>query len=309
MSRRKDSDEAYVLDLCDSILGTRSLRQFSFPFLVGDAGIKLLVDAYYPRLKLVVEYREKQHSEEVKLFDQKWTRSGMTRDRQRARYDQLRRDILPAHGITLIEIDYTELPHRKAGRRLLRTDGDRATLERRLNPHISGLLLNRNGRRTPDADSYVAELNEQLSSYRENILGICEKGAFTHLGKRVSYGHILPMGDKWTNILERFQPEIRAYIEASGVALHRYFHHLNSSQAFALNLFFPFFKRRQSAVLLRALGLHGTAWQWGFEQRRKGQMSMCFGVPRRKPARSSPLGAKSSLSSGSSALQRQMRTT
>ena len=265
MSRRKDSDEAYVLDLCDSILGTRSLRQFSFPFLVGDAGTKLLVDAYYPRLKIVVEYREMQHSEEVKLFDRKWTRSGMTRDKQRARYDQLRRDVLPAHGITPIEIDYSELPHRKAGRKLLRTDGDRAILEARLHPHIASLHLNPNGRRTPDVDSYVATLNEQLSSYRENILGVREKGTFTHLGKQLSYGHILPTGHKWMNILEPFQPEVRAYIEASGVELHRYFHHLNSSQAFALNLFYPFFKRRQSAVLLKALGLHGTAKQWGFE--------------------------------------------
>lgn len=265
MSGREASDEAYILDLCDSILGTRSLRQFSFPFLVGDAGTKLLVDAYYPRLKLVVEYREKQHTEEVKLFDRKWTRSGMTRDKQRARYDQLRWEVLPTHGITSIEIDYSELPHRKADRKLLRTDGDRAILEARLNPHISSLRLNRNGRQTPDVDSYVATLNQQLSSHRENILGIREKGVFTHLGKQLSYGHILPTRDKWANILTPFQPEIRAYIEASGVELHRYFHHLNSSQAFALNLFYPFFKRRQSGLLLKALGLRGTAKQWGFE--------------------------------------------
>lgn len=29
MSRRADSDEAYVLNLCDIVLGTRSLRQFA----------------------------------------------------------------------------------------------------------------------------------------------------------------------------------------------------------------------------------------------------------------------------------------
>lgn len=265
MSRRKDSDEAYILDLCDSILGTRSLRQFSFSYLVGDAGTKLLVDAYYPRLNLVVEYREKQHSEEVKLFDRRWTRSGMSRDKQRHRYDQLRRDLLPAHGITLVEIDYSELPHRKTDRKLLRTDGDRAVLEARLNRHISCLRLKWNGRRTSDADAYVSRLNEQLSRYRENILNIREKGSFTHLGRLISYGHILPTVDKWANILEPFRPDIRAYIEASGVELHRYFHHLNSSQAFALNLFYPFFKRSQSAVLLKALGLRGTAKQWGFE--------------------------------------------
>jgi hypothetical protein len=45
---------------------------------------------------------------------------------------------------------------------------------------------------------------------------------------------------------------------------HRYFHHLNSSQAFALNLFFPYFSVRpdQSPSLLRALGQTSALLSW-----------------------------------------------
>jgi hypothetical protein len=44
------------------------------------------------------------------------------------------------------------------------------------------------------------------------------------------------------------------------IELHQYFHHLNSSQAFALNLFFPYFEGPpgRSRILLRALGQEGT---------------------------------------------------
>ena len=60
MTSRKNSDEHYVLDLCDEILGLKASRQQTFDFLRGDGkpGKKLPVDAYYPNLKLVVEYKE-----------------------------------------------------------------------------------------------------------------------------------------------------------------------------------------------------------------------------------------------------------
>jgi hypothetical protein len=44
--------------------------------------------------------------------------------------------------------------------------------------------------------------------------------------------------------------------------LHQFFHHLNSSQAFALNLFFPFFEGVASPSLIRALGLNGGMKKW-----------------------------------------------
>lgn len=55
-------DEAYIVDLCDELLGCRAQRQHRFPFLCGDSGRCLPVDAFYAGLNLVIEYRERQHS-------------------------------------------------------------------------------------------------------------------------------------------------------------------------------------------------------------------------------------------------------
>lgn len=121
MASRKDSDEYYVIDLCDEVLGQKASRQQTFDFLRGDGepGRKLLVDAYYPKLKLVVEYKERQHTESVAFFNKKTTVSGVSRDEQRRIYDQRRRDVLPKHGIRLVEISYSDLQH-DSRKRLLR---------------------------------------------------------------------------------------------------------------------------------------------------------------------------------------------
>ncbi|MES1181611.1 MAG: hypothetical protein ABUL44_02335 [Flavobacterium sp.] len=105
------SDECYVLDLCDEILKQKALRQHRFDFLRGDSGMKLPVDAYYPKLNLVIEFREKQHTEEVIFFDRRQTVSGMGRGEQRKLYDQRRRDQLPKHGIKLIELGYDDFEY------------------------------------------------------------------------------------------------------------------------------------------------------------------------------------------------------
>lgn len=109
--QRAESDECYVIDLCDEIVGEKALRQHRFAFLKGDGGSPLPVDAFYPNLKLVVEYRERQHSEAVGFFDRRQTVSGVPRGEQRRLYDQRRREILPANGITLVEIDFSDLSH------------------------------------------------------------------------------------------------------------------------------------------------------------------------------------------------------
>lgn len=105
---RDNSDEAYVIDLCDEVLGQKAKRQYRFDFLRGDSGTKLPVDAYYPELNLVVEYYERQHTESVKLFDQRQTVSGVSREEQRKIYDLRRAEVLPKHGIKLVIISYSD---------------------------------------------------------------------------------------------------------------------------------------------------------------------------------------------------------
>ena len=133
---RKNTDESYVLDLCDELLGSTASRQHRFEFLKGDAGTKLPVDAYYLSLNLVIEYREKQHSEEVKFFDNKNTVSGVSRGQQRMIYDQRRRDVLPENGITLIELDYSEFDHTSSKRLARYRNNDLSVIRSRLSDYI-----------------------------------------------------------------------------------------------------------------------------------------------------------------------------
>ena len=116
---RAGSDEAYVIDLCDELLKVKAIRQHRFDFLIGDTGTRLPVDAFYPSLDLVIEYHERQHTEPVKLFDQRITVSGVNRGDQRKLYDQRRREVLPDRGLALLEIAYSDLSH-GARRRLAR---------------------------------------------------------------------------------------------------------------------------------------------------------------------------------------------
>lgn len=105
---RKGSDEHYVIDLCDEILGCKASRQHRFEFLKGDTGVSLPVDAYYPKLSLVVEYYESQHTESTPFFDKKQTVSGVSRGEQRRIYDKRRQDVLPKHGIKIVIISYSD---------------------------------------------------------------------------------------------------------------------------------------------------------------------------------------------------------
>lgn len=111
-------DENYVLDMCDRVLNQTSTRQHKFDFLLGDTNsngiaVRLPVDAYYENLNLVIEYRERQHTESVTFFDKpnRMTVSGVHRGEQRKIYDERRRNLIPKNGLTLVEISYTDFSH------------------------------------------------------------------------------------------------------------------------------------------------------------------------------------------------------
>lgn len=104
-------DETYVIDLCDEVLGRKASRQHRFPFLLGDSGKSLPVDAYYAEMNLVIEYCERQHSESVPFFDRRLTVSGVGRGEQRKIYDERRKEILPKYGIRLISISYSDFEY------------------------------------------------------------------------------------------------------------------------------------------------------------------------------------------------------
>ena len=148
--KRSDSDEHYVIDLCDKILGVKAKRQHHFEFLRGDtlengklvenSGRLLPVDAYYEELNFVIEYWERQHTELVSFFDKKRTCDGRTRAEQRAVYDQRRKSLLPENGIKLVIIQYGNFGKSKRIRR--KPDRDMAVIKQIL---IDNHVLDVNG--------------------------------------------------------------------------------------------------------------------------------------------------------------------
>ena len=134
-----NKDEHYILDLCDEILGKKSSRQHRFDFLLGDqnkkgTSIKLPVDGYFHELKLVIEYRERQHTESVAFFDKlnKITVSGVHRGLQRKIYDERRRTELPKNGLQLIEFSYLDFNHNKQKRIIRDINADLKTIRSKL---------------------------------------------------------------------------------------------------------------------------------------------------------------------------------
>lgn len=131
-TKQKISDEAYIINLCDKVLGLKGVRQHRFDFLRGDTGVKLPVDCFYPSLNLAIEYYERQHSETVKFFDKRITASGITRGEQRKRYDQLRKTELPKNGVNLIIFDYSEFQHTSNKRLIRNKEEDIKIIENKL---------------------------------------------------------------------------------------------------------------------------------------------------------------------------------
>jgi hypothetical protein len=145
---RADSDEAYVLDLCDAIIGEPASRQHRFDWLVGDPGRNgrsrtLPVDAFYVTRGLVVEYRERQHDEPVAHFDKPnvLTVSGVHRGIQRRIYDERRAIEIPAQGLRLIVVRPSDLAADRRGRLLRIREPDTAALRALLFGATSKALL------------------------------------------------------------------------------------------------------------------------------------------------------------------------
>lgn len=135
-AKRADSDEAYIIGICDIILKQTAITQHRFDFLRGDSGVMLPVDAYYPNLNLVIEYMERQHSEPVKFFDKKQTVSGVGRGEQRKIYDERKRTLIPENGINFIIFGYEEFEHTNSKRLVRNFNEDAKIILNKLKPHL-----------------------------------------------------------------------------------------------------------------------------------------------------------------------------
>jgi hypothetical protein len=93
---------------------------------------------------------------------------------------------------------------------------------------------------------------QHLASYKEKTLRLREDGIFVHRGREYLKPHILPIGKRRENLLEEFRDRFFAS-EHGSTKLHRYFHHLNSSQALCINLFYPLVEEKKLGLLFKYL--------------------------------------------------------
>jgi restriction endonuclease-like protein len=117
-------------------------------------------------------------------------------------------------------------------------------------------------------ESYQKRLQRHLTTYKRKRLGVTQSGVFAHRGVDLIRSHVLPRELKWLNLLEPFRAELRNYLSMHReTRLHKYFHHLNSSQAFAFNLFYPYFSAEPPvrSELSTALGVDSNVEHWCFE--------------------------------------------
>jgi hypothetical protein len=105
--------------------------------------------------------------------------------------------------------------------------------------------------------NFRQETIEHLGNYRKYVLNISKPGLFAYGSKKYKKDHILPLNNSKLNILGKYRQEFWASTH-SKISFHRYFHHLNSSQALCINLFFPFIHEQVMNFLLSQMGIKGV---------------------------------------------------
>lgn len=109
---------------------------------------------------------------------------------------------------------------------------------------------------------------KHLTRYKVDELRIHQPGIFRYRGADLEKAHILPLEKQDHNLLPLVRPFFRTLADTAGKKLkwHRYFSHLNSSQALAINLFQPFLiSSGRLTMLAKVLQLRLPFGRIGFE--------------------------------------------
>lgn len=120
----QNSDEYYLMDLCDEVLAQQASRKHTFDSLVGNlhkkgkGRTKLPVDAYYEDLKLVVEFYRK--TEMLENLDEE----EQARVTQIKYYDELKKKAVLKKELRLVEINYGSFESDDDGKLLRTRDKD-----------------------------------------------------------------------------------------------------------------------------------------------------------------------------------------
>ena len=124
----QNSDEFYLVNLCDELLEQKASRKHTFDTLVGNlhkrgkGRSKLPLDAYYADLKLVVEFFRKD--EDFDELDKK----EQARMIQIKRYNELKKKAILKKDLRLIEINYTSFECDETNKLIRNTEDDKLIL-------------------------------------------------------------------------------------------------------------------------------------------------------------------------------------
>jgi hypothetical protein len=97
----------------------------------------------------------------------------------------------------------------------------------------------------------------KLGKYKKDYLKVNEPGIFNYSGKNYYLDHILPKNLENLNILQPYNHDPDLLIMLPNEKWHRYFHHLNSSQAMCVNFFYPLIKEKKLDIILEMLKVSG----------------------------------------------------
>ena len=115
------------------------------------------------------------------------------------------------------------------------------------------------------------ECNKKLANYKKNVLGVNQAGIFKYKGKEYLKDYILPKEQSKLNFMiddnsHKFLSKNLIQLDKNyddkpiQIRLHRYWHHLNSSQILSLNYFYDFIENLEKLnKLLKFLGINELA--------------------------------------------------
>lgn len=105
-----------------------------------------------------------------------------------------------------------------------------------------------------DLRDFQTRVIEHLGEYRKKMLKVSEKGKF----KEREYEHILDKKKEDLNIIEKYRSDFYESDYIKDIQFHKYFHHLNSSQAMCINFFYPLIKEKLLEAFLPIIGVKGA---------------------------------------------------
>jgi len=104
--------------------------------------------------------------------------------------------------------------------------------------------------------TYQKEIKDWLSDYKKIHFNGFENGIWKKNKK--PYPHILPDKYKCDNLLSTYRDSF-CKSNYNSIKLHSDFHHLNSSQAMCINLFYPLIKEKKLDIIIKALNLYNDS--------------------------------------------------